>query len=1039
MIPEPGDINREVPVTETFHVQTDNELTEKELKQIELMIKLFRPFFSEKKAKLFNEWERFTSNDGESIESYNHHFLKLMNDLKQNKHFPEKITKYNQKEVDELKAERLAKTQDPLALMATSNNHITDPTTAMNMALALIAKAFKLKYSPSTNNNQRISSNPRNRQIAQPGMNMGQDRHMQMAGGIQLQAEEFNLMAAASDLDEIEEVNANYGSAEVHNYENCYDNKIFNMFTQEEQYTELLEPIPEPFQVPQNDNNVVYEVTSMEQSGETVEQHPVNVGETRALYDSLYHNLAIEVEKVKTVNRKLKETNADLTTELARYKNQEKIKDPLSKDLSSGIRAIWRTLLKKTSFLHTTLTFSVSMDSLSPQVVFAAKLPIVNPNDFDLWKMRIEQYFLMTDYSLWEVILNGDSPVPTRVVEGVLQPVAPTTADQQLARKNELKARGTLLKALLDKHQLKFNSHKDAKTLMEAIEKRFGRNTKTKKDKKTLLKQQFENFTGSSSEGLDQIHDRLQKHRNKADLEEQSLDDLFNSLKIYETEVKQSSSTISAADSVSAVGSKLSASPLPNVDSLSNAINVDDLEEIDLRWKMAMLTMRAKRECRSLKDPKRPGAAELQRRHIPVETSTSNALVSQYDESDCDSWPPSNLYYRFQPSGGYHAIPPPYTGTFMPPKPDLVFNTAPIAVETDHLAFNRISLNPRNRQIAQPGMNMGQDRQMQMIGGNGGNQFRQYAGQNAGNLNGYNAVQNVGNQVAQNPRVQNDGIQNQIGNGNLVAVRAEGNAAGHNGNQIICYNCRGVGRFARDCTVRPMRRDAAYLQTQLLIAQKEEAGIQLQVEEYDLMAAAADLDKIEEVNANCILMANLQQASSLGTQTDSTPIYDTDGLAEEVEFDLQPSEVGNRCFLGCNLLWQLVTHILGCCLDKRFRVGDEVKAEDWFFLSRSNALTISLSSGTSDEIAGGMSSSLENQSWPLIKSCASLEYYLDPLFSSKLVRFPAWHFIEVVEMENGLYPLDFKACYRLKGVGKTCDELGGLGGKGKGVQGCTVV
>nr|GFC79957.1 hypothetical protein [Tanacetum cinerariifolium] len=62
----------------------------------------------------------------------------------------------------------------------------------------------------------------------------------------------------------------------------------------------------------------------------------------------------------------------------------------------------------------------------------------------------------------------------------------------------------------------------------------------------------------------------------------------------------------------------------------------------------------------------------------------------------------------------------------------------------------RISSNPRNRQIAQPGMNMDQDRQMQMIGGNGGNQFRQYAGQNVGNLNGNNAVQNVRNQVAQN-------------------------------------------------------------------------------------------------------------------------------------------------------------------------------------------------------------------------------------------------------------------------------------------------
>nr|GFB85532.1 hypothetical protein [Tanacetum cinerariifolium] len=244
----------------------------------------------------------------------------------------------------------------------------------------------------------------------------------------------------------------------------------------------------------------------------------------------------------------------------------------------------------------------------------------------------------------------------------------------------------------------------------------------------------------------------------------------------------------------------------------------------------------------------------------------------------------------------------------------------------------RILSNPRNRQIAQPGINMGQDRQMQMVGGYGENQSRQYAGQNAGNLNGYNAVQNVknqnqigngnlviaraegnaaghngnqircynckgfrqnagnpagyndviGNQVipnaAQNPRVQNVGnqneligvqrnaIQNQIGNGNLVAAHAEGNAAGQNGNQIRCYNCWGIGHYARNCTARPRRRDAAYLQTQLLIAQKEEAGIQLQVEEYDLMAAEVDLEEIEEVNANCILMANLQQASSSGTQ-----------------------------------------------------------------------------------------------------------------------------------------------------------------------------
>nr|GEW58297.1 hypothetical protein [Tanacetum cinerariifolium] len=162
-------------------------------------------------------------------------------------------------------------------------------------------------------------------------------------------AEEFDLMAAAADLDENEEVNVNYilmanlqqastsgtqtdkasiydsdRSAEVHDYENCYDNEIFNMFTQEEQYTELLEPILESHQIPHNDNNVIFEVTSVEQSGEIIEQHHANVEETRALYDSLYQNLETEVEKVNTVNRKLKETNAELTTELARFENQEK-------------------------------------------------------------------------------------------------------------------------------------------------------------------------------------------------------------------------------------------------------------------------------------------------------------------------------------------------------------------------------------------------------------------------------------------------------------------------------------------------------------------------------------------------------------------------------------------------------------------------------------------------------------------------------------------------------------------------------------------
>nr|GEY60169.1 hypothetical protein [Tanacetum cinerariifolium] len=96
MILEPGDQNHEVLVNETFHEQTDDELTEKELKQVEDDDQAIRTILlgfdigiQEKKAKLFNEWESFTSIDGESIESYYHRFTKLIIDFKRNKHFPE--------------------------------------------------------------------------------------------------------------------------------------------------------------------------------------------------------------------------------------------------------------------------------------------------------------------------------------------------------------------------------------------------------------------------------------------------------------------------------------------------------------------------------------------------------------------------------------------------------------------------------------------------------------------------------------------------------------------------------------------------------------------------------------------------------------------------------------------------------------------------------------------------------------------------------------------------------------------------------------
>ncbi|GJW03254.1 hypothetical protein Tco_1562110 [Tanacetum coccineum] len=135
------------------------------------------------------------------------------------------------------------------------------------------------------------------------------------------------------------------------------------------------------------------------------------------------------------------------------------------------------------------------MDQDSAHMVAASKVLMLKLGEFELWRIRIEQYIQMIDYALWEVIENGNTAPKTIVVEGFKKVMPPTTVEEKAQKRLEVKARSTLLMGIPNEHQLKFNSIKDAKLLMEAIEKRFAGNAATKKTQRNLLKQQYENFT----------------------------------------------------------------------------------------------------------------------------------------------------------------------------------------------------------------------------------------------------------------------------------------------------------------------------------------------------------------------------------------------------------------------------------------------------------------------------------------------------------------------------------------------------------------
>ncbi|GKC28730.1 ribonuclease H-like domain-containing protein [Tanacetum coccineum] len=325
------------------------------------------------------------------------------------------------------------------------------------------------------------------------------------------------------------------------------------------------------------------------------------------------------------------------------------------------------------------------MDSQSTQTI---KLPILQPGEYDLWKMRMEQYLQCIDYTLWEIIENGNAPIVT--VDGKETVIPPTSVEEKAQRRAKLKARSTLLMALPNEHQLKFNSYKDAKTLMQTIENRFGGNTTIKKTHKNLLKQQDENFAASSIEMIEQTYERLQKLISQLEMHGEvipqedinqkflrkvkgtfsSITNSHNVAFLSSSSTNSATRTVNTAQGINAAITQGTADSSTTIENLSDVviysffasqpsipqldnedlqqIHPDNLEEMELR-KLDMANKerigfdKSKVECfnchkrghfareyRASKNQDNRNR-EPTRRTVPFKETTSNALLSQCD------------------------------------------------------------------------------------------------------------------------------------------------------------------------------------------------------------------------------------------------------------------------------------------------------------------------------------------------------------------------------------------------------------------------
>ncbi|GJZ97514.1 hypothetical protein Tco_0669967 [Tanacetum coccineum] len=348
------------------------------------------------------------------------------------------------------------------------------------------------------------------------------------------------------------------------------------------------------------------------------------------------------------------------------------------------------------------------MDQNSAHIVVASKVPMLKPGEFKLWRMRIEQYIQMIDYLPWEVIENGETLPKTQLVEGVM-----TIGGNEATKKTQ--------RNLLKQQYKNFTAPSS-----EMLDQTFDRLQKLVSQLELLGEKLSQEDVNQKL--LRSLSPKWNTHaivwRNKVDLDTMSMDDLYNNLKVYEPEVKGISSSNSSTQNMAFVSSsnnntkssneavnvahgvitastQVNTAYSTNIDNLSDAvicsffasqpnspqlaheylqqIHPDDIEEIDLRWQMAMLTMRARRgdillgstELQEIKTTRRKA-----QEGVSMETSTSTTLVScnglggydWSDHTDLDKLIECQIIDNCKKGLGYekyNVVLPPYIGNFM--------------------------------------------------------------------------------------------------------------------------------------------------------------------------------------------------------------------------------------------------------------------------------------------------------------------------------------------------------------------------------------